>query len=474
MKRIISLILAMGMAATMVACGNSSNNSAPQAAEPTAESAAEQPAPSGQDGGNISAAGVAIDQIILGEDYTDLSAEIRFKTHRTDIMDTILQGYADDFREMYPNITVTYEGITDYSETMTTRLSTPDWGDACMIPTTIPLTELENYFHPFGATATLSEDYNFADNRAFGGTTYGLPSTSNAQGVLFNKAVFAKAGITDIPKTPDEFLDALKKIKDNTDAIPLYTNFAAGWTMGAWDAYISGSATGDPDFMNIKLPHAKDPFANRGDGTGPYAVYYVLYEAVKRGLVEDDPATSDWESSKGMLNRGEIGTMVLGSWAIVQMQEGGPNPDDIGYMSFPISVNGTQYATAGADYCYGINKNSSDEVKLASMLYIKYLVEKSNFDYDQGGIPTVKSHEFPSTLAAFDGIDLVADAPAKAGEEDLFVNINVDSEVSLNMDNQHVISIVEAALTGSATLDDLMADWNARWTASQQKYGAGA
>ena len=84
----------------------------------------------------------------------------------------------------------------------------------------------------------------------------------------------------------------MQKIKDNTDAVPLYTNFAAGWTMGAWDQYIECAATGDPDFHN-NLPHMKDPFTKRDDMTGPYAVYYVLYESVARKLVEDDPASSE-------------------------------------------------------------------------------------------------------------------------------------------------------------------------------------
>ena len=53
----------------------------------------------------------------------------------------------------------------------------------------------------------------------------------NAQGIVYNKKVFEEAGVTELPKTPTEFIEALQKIKDNTDAIPLYTNFAAGWTM---------------------------------------------------------------------------------------------------------------------------------------------------------------------------------------------------------------------------------------------------
>ncbi|GMO63712.1 MAG: extracellular solute-binding protein [Treponemataceae bacterium] len=413
-----------------------------------------------------------IDALTLGTDYTDLKASIQFKTHRTDILDTLFPRYIADFQKMYPNITITYEAITDYAQGMTTRLSTPKWGDVCMIPTTIPLTELGNYFQSMGNLAVLSKTYNFADNRMYQNQVYGLSSTNNVQGIVYNRRVFREAGITEIPKTPDEFLAALAQIKANTSAIPLYTNFAAGWTMGAWDAYIGGSATGDADFMNIKLPHTQNPFTDRGNGTGPYAVYYVLYDAIARGLVEDDPSTSDWEGSKGMVNRGEVATMVLGSWSIVQMQEAGPNAGDIGYMSFPISVNGKQYAAAGPDYCYGINVNSSRESKIASMLYCKYLIEQSNFDFDQGGVPTVKSHPLPATLSAFDGIELVADNPSLAGEEDLMTNINTDSEIGLNMTNKHVIDVAEAALMKTKSLNQLTDDWNAHWSASQKKYNA--
>ncbi|MDR2419350.1 MAG: ABC transporter substrate-binding protein [Treponema sp.] len=427
--------------------------------------------PSSTGGTTVAASDLpTIDQLRLGQDYTNLNVTIQVKTHRTDIVNTVFPRYIADFQKMYPNIKIVYEAITDYAETITMRLSTPNWGDLCMIPTTIGVSELGNYFQPLGALATLSQTYQFADNRMFNNTVYGLSSTNNVQGILYNKRIYQQAGINPLPKTPDEFLAALQKIKDNTSAIPLYTNFAAGWTMGAWDAYISGSATGDPNFMNQILPHAANPFSDRGDGTGPYAVYSVLYEAIRRGLVEDDPTTTDWEGSKGMMNRGEIATMVLGSWAITQMQEAGPNAADIGYMPFPITVKGKQYAGAGADYNYGVNKNSSRDARIASMLYIKYLVEQSNFDYDQGGIPTVKGREPPTTLAAFAGIDLVADNPALPGEEDLLERIKTQSEVAINMTNQHVIDIAEAAIRGNKTLKEIVDDWNARWSAAQRRY----
>lgn len=414
----------------------------------------------------------------VGEDYTDITAELRVITHRTDLIQENPDGrdFADfvkEFNELYPNITIKYEGITNYSDDMTTRVSSKDWGDICMIPTTILLPDLSLYFQPLCDLSEIQDTYNFASNRAYDGKVYGTPSTGNAQGIIYNKKVAEAAGYTadNLPKTPDEFLQFLQDIKDKTDAIPLYTNFAAGWTMGAWDAYIGGGATADPDWMNITMPQTKDPFADRGDGTGPYAVYNILYEAVKRGLTEDSPTATDWEGCKPMINNGEIGVMVLGSWAIIQMQEAGPNAADIGYMPFPITQpDGVQYASAGADYCFGVNNSISTDNKIASMLYIKWLSESSNFAYDQGGVPVLKSQAYPETLAAFDGIDLLEDTPAPTELAELQPNVNRESEISLNADNTHVQRIVEAVVTGNETLDDIIADWNARWNTAVDRY----
>lgn len=458
MRRMCTLGLAGIMAVSMAGCGSKDSGASAggQNGETSSEAASDLP---------------AIDQIKLGEEYTDLTAEIKVLTNRTDLMETTFADYKERFAELYPNITINYEGVTDYAESITLRLTTDDWGDICMIPTTMDKAELPEHFISMGTTESLAESYVMLNNFSYGGQVYGMPSMGNAQGVVYNKKVFADAGVTEVPKTPDEFLDALQKIKDNTDAIPLYTNFAAGWTMGAWDGYVAGSATGDPDFTNLGLTHGTNPFQKHEDMTGPYAVYYTLYESVARGLTEEDPTTTDWEGSKGMINNGQIGCMVLGSWAVVQMQEGGSHPEDIGYMPFPITVNGKQYASAGPDYCYGINSKTSQDNQIASMLYVKWLAEESGYAFDAGAIPPVVGAEYPEVLAAFDGIDFIIDNPPAEGEEELFNNINNESEIGLNNSNEPKQAIVEAALLKSQTLDEIMDEWNEKWTSAQESNG---
>lgn len=473
-KRTIALLATAAMAVSFVACGSSPGTGAESG---TGGSGTAGDTGNAGNGGTADTADNNYTSVVLGETGKDIKTTIKVLTHRTDMVGDDYSGkswkdYVAEFNKIYPEITVEFEAITDYAEDSLLRLQGGDWGDIMMIPA-IDASELSNYFMPYGTVDQMKGAIRFATDKQYNGICYGVPSTGNAQGVLYNKAVFEKAGITTLPKTPEEFINDLTLIKEKTDAIPLYTNYAAGWTMGAWDAYIAGTATGDATYMNQKLAHTANPFADPGDGSHAYNVYKVLYDAVAKGLIEDDYSTTDWEGSKGMLNRGEIGTMVLGSWAYSQMQAAGDKPEDIGYMSFPITVNGKQYATAGPDYAFGINKDASDENRMASLLFVKWMTNESGYSYNEGGIPiNAEDDKYPDLYAAFDGVEYVSDEPALAGEEDLKDTLNSDSELSINSGgDKKVQAIIEHASNGDMTFDQIMDSWNKAWTEAQELNG---
>ena len=473
LRKALALGLAAAMTVSMIGCGSTADTSTDtadttEAAEETTEAA--DTTEESTESADATTDGVPGYLDINLDDYTDLTASIKFLHCRTDREeDGSMAEMIAKFNEKFPNIEVKTEGVTDYAEDALLRLSQGNWGDVMWIPA-VDKKDLGSYFMPLGSTEEMSKSLNFVDSWSYDGISYGIPVWGNAQGVVYNKAVFEAAGITELPTTPTEFLEDLQLIKDNTDAIPLYTNYAAGWTMGAWDAYIGVVSNGDATYMNQKFVHTANPFDDPGDDTGIYNLYRILYDAVANGLIEDDYTTTDWEGCKGMINNGEIGCMVLGSWAVVQMQEAGDNADDIGYMPFPITVDGKQYASAGPDYCYGINVHSDYDNQLASMIYVKWLTEESNFSYDQGGIPICVGNEYPDVLAAFDGVELVVDNPAPEGEEDLFGEINTESEISLNADNTHVQDVLEHALNGDKTMEEIADEWNQAWTDAQEEY----
>ena len=489
MKKLMALCLTGAMVLSMTACGGNASEAtdaateeaatetteevAEEATEEVAEEVAEETSEEVTEDGALSYA-----DITLGEDYTDVTASIKVLTNRTDMLQDDYAGvsYADyiaSFNEMYPNIRVEVEGITDYASDALLRLSSGDWGDVMLIPE-VDKHQLSSYFLSYGDAETMAGQVKWAENWAYEGQAYGIATTGDACGIVYNKKVFEEAGITELPKTPDEFQEALKAIKENTDAIPLYTNYAAGWTMdGQWSQHIAGSATGDSTFMNQKFLHTAAPFADPGDGTGAYNVYKVLYDAVANGYTEDDYTTTDWEGCKGMINNGEIGCMVLGSWAFPQMQQGGPNAEDIGYMPFPITVNGKQYASSGPNYAYGINVNASEDNQKAAMVYVKWMTEQSGFAFNEGGIPiAVSDTNYPEVFVSFADIELISNDPAVEGEEDLLNTLNADSELMVNAGGDaKVQEIIEHAANGDMSFDDIMADWNQKWSDAQVANG---
>jgi raffinose/stachyose/melibiose transport system substrate-binding protein len=480
LKKVLALTLAAAMTLSLAGCGSSDNSADSSAASTTDDAAADttedttaaDDTEAADDTADDTAAadGLTYGSITLGQDYTDLTTTIKFIHHKTDREeDGTMADLIAKFNEVYPNITVETEGVTDYQEDALLRLSNGDWGDVMFMPT-VDKAEYSTYFVPFGTTEEMDQYINFANDAEYDGLCYGIGYMGNAQGLLYNKKVFADAGVTELPKTPDELIAALQAIKDNTDAIPLYTNYAAGWTMGGqWDAYLGAITNGDDTWLNQKFVHTAEPFKDNGDGTGAYALYKILYDAVANGLIEDDYTTTDWEGCKGMINNGEIGCMVLGSWAVAQMKAAGDNGDDIGYMPFPITVNGKQYASAGPDYKYVINVNASDDNKAAAMVFVKWMVEDSGWCELEGGYPISKTAD---TSFSFDGVEILSNLPALAGEEDYLNEMNAESELSFNAGGDaKVQAIVEAAATGSKSYDDIMAEWTQAWNDAQEECG---
>ena len=388
---------------------------------------------------------------------------ITFINHKTDWeTNGKWDEYIAKFNEKYPDIKVEVQTITDYAGQMKTRMNSKEYGDVLMIPGDISPKDYENFFEPLGDTEELSEKYLGLNDRSYEGVQYGIPSQMNATGLVVNKKVFEDAGITEFPKTTEDFIAALKKIKENDSSIvPLYTNYAAGWTLSNWD-FTRPGVSGDPDFTN-EMTSDTSPF---DEGDTMYTIYNTLYTVAKEGLIESDPTTSDWEQSKVDLANGKVAVMVLGSWAVPQIQKiNEDNADNIMFEAFPVTASdGKQYMPIGGDYNYGINVNSKH--KKAARKFIDWMVNESDYAVDNGGIPTVKGTEYPKALQDSQdaGVELIEENPAPEGKESLFSDINNESELGIGSTDTEKQRIIDAAVGNSKeSFDDIMKDFNTRW-----------
>jgi raffinose/stachyose/melibiose transport system substrate-binding protein len=419
-----------------------------------------------------SALAIALAGCSGGSEKTDADSgkeTITFINHKTDWTGNgKWDEYIAEFNKKHPDINVKVETVTDYAGQMQIRLNSKDYGDVFMVPTTIKPEDNANFLEPLGKVDELSEKYMLLSDRAYEGVSYGIPIAVNTTGIILNMKVFKDAGIETVPTNPEDFVAALEMIKKkNPDVTPLYTNYAAGWTLTNWD-FIRTGASGDPDVTN-KMVTDNEPFA---DGKVLNTSYKLLYDLAKKGLTEADPSTTDWEQSKKDLADGKIAVMVLGSWAIEQVQALAENPEDIQYAAFPITApDGKQYAAIGGDYNIGINVNS--EHKKAARTFLDWFLNESNYTQDTGAISPIVGKEMPSSLKAMEtaGVEFIQANPAPEGKESLFSDINNASEIGIDTTEATKQRVVDAAKGNSdESFDAIMKDLNSRWANAVKEF----
>jgi raffinose/stachyose/melibiose transport system substrate-binding protein len=388
------------------------------------------------------------------------SGQITVITHRTDLVqDKTFAGYVKAFEKIYPKVTVKVQGITDLDGQITTRLSTGNYGDVTDIPSTVTPNQLPQFFESIGETAKLKDEYRFLNDKSYKGKQYGLAPFGNAGGFIYNKKVWKEAGVTGLPKTPDEFITDLKAIKSKTSAIPYYTNYKDGWPLGQFQNQqgFTGNATVVADRDKNKAPWTQ--------GTEQYTTDALLYNIVHNGLSEPDPTTTAWEGSKGLMATGKLGAMLLGSWAVVQFQaaakDAGTDPADIGFMPMPYQKDGKFHSTIGGDVNLGVNNHSKN--KTAALAWVNWFASKSTYAADSGALSPLVGSKNPSTLQDF------TDANVQFVELDAAKNPTLDSDIynKAQIDlfgmlyRQKLVDIARGAAPGD--MKSYFADLNKQW-----------
>ena len=376
-------------------------------------------------------------------------------THRTD-MDDVFKNYAEEFEQSHEGVTVEFENLNDYQNNISTRMGTSDYGDVLMIPSNITKNQYPDFFEPLGTYDELSEKYDYLNDVNVDGTVYGLSTGANANGFVYNQEVFDKAGITKLPATPEEYVNALKQIKEKCpDVVPYYTNYHDSWALTNFSNGIEVSMAGDPDYLN-KIIYNKNEFLPE---SSTYDSLKLLYDAVANKYVEEDPMTSDWEYSKQAMADGKIGVMCLGSWAIGQIKAKSANPDNIKFMAAPSTVDGKQNIQVASDYRMGVNKNS--ENKEVAKEFVEFFVEKYPNDSDM--LSSLKGTELPDYLKSDENTQLIQANSGTTEEAKDFDAVQKESLINLS-DPTWIKTVIEIGLgNGSQSFDDYMKSLNESW-----------
>ncbi|WP_166242041.1 ABC transporter substrate-binding protein [Paenibacillus turpanensis] len=198
------------------------------------------------------------------------------------------------------------------------------------------------------------------------GKIYGQPIGIEGYGFLYNKELFDKAGITQVPNTLASLEDAAKKLQAAGVATPFANGYQEWWILGIHNMNVALANQPNPDQFIADLKAGK---VQLKDNKIFQDWVNLLDLTVKYG--SKTALTTDYNTQVTEFATGKAGLMQQGNWTQVQINK--TNPDiKIGVAPMPISNEATSKIFTGVPNNWAVNKNS--KVKEEAKAFLNWLV----------------------------------------------------------------------------------------------------
>lgn len=166
------------------------------------------------------------------------------------------------------------------------------------------------------------------------GKIYMIPVSNATRGMVYNKDLFQKAGITSAPKTLDELkadVELLKKAK----ITPFGIAGADGWTLGSC-IFQQGQ----------EILSSKEWLDNRWDGKGTFKdnclPVFDLIDLMKENAQPKFMET-DYMTSAGLMAEGKVAMIAQGNWLMGEVAKINPDTESkLGYFAIPYTNDASQ------------------------------------------------------------------------------------------------------------------------------------
>lgn len=382
-----TLILAASMVLSACGGGNSSGNS-------SNNSVANNPST----GGNAAASQT--------EDMKPVSFTIGYATGdpatKKAIADTIQR-----FTEKNPHIT-----IKDYSET--SSASYLDWlktKDAVgEFPDLVEMRDTE-VFADAGKIVELPSDLVelFNDPPMVEGKVWNAPMQVNSpQGIIYSKKAYEKAGVTELPKTYDEFIEIQEKLKASGIS-PIVVGGKDIFHMGFWvnKFLVDQVYANDPDW-NSKKTAQEVSFtdANVVQAMTDYKELFKNY--VDKGWL----STGDNQTASFLVTE-KAAQLYSGTWMFTQIAEADPN-FEFGFYAIPDREGNVSVIGLPSPAGWSISTEASQDADKQEAIkeFIRFFFEPENYSLYLASINALPSTKESVTYESSEQMQVVLELMA--------------------------------------------------------------
>ncbi|MFI7385350.1 extracellular solute-binding protein [Streptomyces sp. NPDC049813] len=274
-----------------------------------------------------------------------------------------------DFEKAHPDIKVTYTNVPfdqaqNKFDTAAGASGAPDVLRAEVGWT--PAFAKKSYLLPLDGTEALAEQDKFQasliEQARFEGKTYGVPLVTDTLALVYNKALFKKAGITKAPATWDELKADAAKVKDKTGADGYWASTAGYYA----EPFLFGEGTDTVDAAGKKITIGSAA-AKKG-----LTAWQGLFDG--KGLHKADATADAYAHIQDAFVNGKVASVIQGPWEITNFYKGSAFKDksNLGIATVPAGSTGKAGAPTGG-HNLSVYAGSDKAHQEASLKFVKWM-----------------------------------------------------------------------------------------------------
>lgn len=265
------------------------------------------------------------------------------------------------------------------------------------------------------------------------GKLFGIPKYTDTIGVFYNKDLFAKAGITEPPKTWAEFVEYAEKLTDPANNV--------------YGATFSARAGEEGTFQFLPIIQMAGGGYDNVNTEGAAQVLDLWKKMVDNGWASKDVLSLGQWDSTGTFNSGNAAMAISGPWEVDRMVEDAKF--DWGVALLPTIEEGGERSSALGGFDWGIMSTTKhpDEAFRA----LEYFAAQDHRIFEEfGNIPARSDIPLPETGVA------LKDAALKVFQEQLQYAQPRGPHPDWQKISKAIYDAMQAALTGQMSSQDAL------------------
>ncbi|TQJ52530.1 extracellular solute-binding protein [Streptomyces sp. NBC_00080] len=228
----------------------------------------------------------------------------------------------------------------------------------------------KGFFLPLDGTEALKDQSKFKSNlieqAKYEGKTYGVPIVTDTLALVYNKALFAKAGI-EAPKTWDDLKTAAATIKAKTGVDGYWGSTQAYYAQSF--LYGEGTDTVDADAKKITV--------NSAAAQKAYGTWLGLFDG--KGLHKADTTADAYAHIQDAFVNGKVAAIVQGPWEITNFYKGSAFTDknNLGIATVPAGSAGKAGAPTGG-HNLSVYAGSDKAHQAAALKFVNFMTSAAS------------------------------------------------------------------------------------------------